>query len=384
VDDAAAAWQDFCGRLAAAGATIASGDHSETDSAEGLRHLSRLAVMALQSHLEFGDVDFPAFHRYDDDAVKWGGPNADNQYLRARIDPTGTYRIVGDVSGVRDLILSIHEGDMQLGEYGVHAERRLGDLRPDPDGRLLVQLGGPAPDDGDWVPIDPNSRIVLIRVYVTDWRADGLPWFDIERLDRPRPAPQPLDDTTDAEALNRATTWIDASLDYWPRYLEDSPVRQLVNRLTPPRPAAGGSDRIRYGAGWWHLGPEEVLAIEFPDPGCEYWSFQLYSTPWFESLDLRNRTVSANSGTATVDPDGVVRIAVSGDDPGVPNWLDTEGRREGMVSYRLVGADGATGVPAASLTTRDRLWPEIPRLTAGERSAQIRDRRFGVARRFRR
>ena len=60
-----------------------------TDRADGYRHLSRLAVMALQSYLEFGDADFPAFHRYDDDAVQWGGPNVDNQYLRARIDGHG-------------------------------------------------------------------------------------------------------------------------------------------------------------------------------------------------------------------------------------------------------------------------------------------------------
>ncbi len=298
MSEATIAWQEWCRRLAAAGTQVSA--RAATDptlnAAEGLRHLSRLAVMALQSYLEFGDVDFPAFHRYDDDAVKWGGPNVDNQYLRARVDPTGTYRVVGNVSGVRDLIVSTNEGDMQLGEYGVYSELQLDELKCDAAGNLVLQLGGSEPASGNWCPLHPSARVILIRVYVADWARDGLPWFDIERLDRPRAAPAPIGDEVTASALTDAGDWITASLDYWPQYLADSPVRTMLNRLTPPRAAAGGSDRIRYGAGWWQLEREDVLAIEFSDPGCEYWSFQLYSDPWFESLDLRNRTVSLNAG----------------------------------------------------------------------------------------
>ena len=48
--------------------------------------------------------------------------------------------------------------------------------------------------------------------------------------------------------------------------------------------------------------------------------------------------MSCNGHQAHVDADGRVRVVVAHVDPGVPNWLDTEGRPIGMVVYRYVGA----------------------------------------------
>jgi hypothetical protein len=383
-DAAAAAWREFCEQLARTGDRLLGPDFPTDPNAraEGYRHLSRLTVMALQSHLEFADTDFPAFHRYDDDAVKWGGPNVDNQYLRARIDPGGVYRVVGNVAGVRDLIVSTHEGDMQLGQYGVYAERRLAEFAVGDDDRVEFVLGGPA-TSANWLPLDPRTRIVMIRTYLHDWNRDESPWFDIERLDRDTPMPVPFDCETLARGLAATSDWIDRSVVYWRDYLEQSPVRALVNRLSAPRGASGGSDRILYGAGWWHLDDRTALAIEFPAPRAEYWSIQLYSTPWFESLDVRNRLNSYNAASAITDADGRVRLAVSSDDPGIANWLDTEGRSVGMVSYRFIGAvDPPT--PSAQVVPIGDLWPELPRLDATARARQIEQRRHGIARRFHR
>lgn len=381
---AAGAWREFCAQLADTGDRLL-GESFPSDRharVEGYRHLARLAVMALQSHIEFADPDFPAFHRYDDDAVKWGGPNVDNHYLRARVDPAGTYRIVGNVSDVRDLILSTNEGDMQLGQYGVGDELRLTDLQVDDDGRVDITVGG-APRASNWLPLGSNHRLVMIRVFVADWASDGLAWFDIERLDRVRSAPDHLDEPALAAALTAAGHWVDTTVGYWRDYLETSPVRALVNRLSPPRAAAGGSDRIRYGAGWWAL-DDEVLLIEFPAPDVDYWSFQLYSTPWFESLDVRNRLNSYNNTNAAIDDDGIVRLAVAATDPGWINWLDTEGRAAGMVSYRFVGGSGEPPHPKATLMPR---VSGTPRPAVGDpraRAEQIAARRRGIARRFHR
>jgi hypothetical protein len=381
---AAESWERFCAALTAAGTVVGGPDRPAAgpDRADGYRHLSRLAVMALQSYLEFGDPDFPTFHRYDDDAVKWGGPNVDNQYLRARIDGRGRYRITGDVAGVRDLILSTNEGDMQLEQYGVFEERRLAELDVSVDGSVEIHLGG-EPGAPNHVPLDPAATLVLVRVYVADWSHDALPWFDIERVDRAEAVPPRLDETRIAEQLDAAATWVTRSLAYWHDYLERSPVRGVVNRLTPPRGAAGGSDRIAYGAGWWDLGPDETLAIEMPDPDAEYWSFQLYSEPWFESLDVRNRVIAASSATTAPDADGVIRIAVGARDPRIGAWLDTEGRPSGMVSYRLIGANRSV-TPAAWVTTDAVPWPDRAEVDAAARAEQVRANRRGVARRFHR
>jgi hypothetical protein len=385
MSDPAAAWQAWCAQLARTGESIttAGWPDDDRDQAEGFRHLARLTVMALQSYVEFGNADFPAFHRYDDDAVKWGGPNVDNHYLRARIDAAGIYRIRGNVRGVRDLIVSTHEGDMQLGQYGVFSEQRLAELVVIENGDITITLGG-EPTDGNWIALDPAASLVMLRVYVADWSVDEPGWFDIERLDRSADRPAALDGQTVARALGDAAHWVDTSVHYWRDYLESSPVRALVNTLSPPRGAKGGSGRIRYGAGWWKLNADEALAIDFERPDCDYWSFQLYSTPWFESLDVRNRVNSYTNATARVAGDHV-RLVVSGVDPGVANWLDTEGRHEGMISYRFIGSEAPPTPLATKLSSRalDDLRRQGT-FTELDRRAQIDDRRLGIARRFRR
>ncbi|MGH9025778.1 MAG: hypothetical protein ACRDWD_06650, partial [Acidimicrobiia bacterium] len=65
----------------------------------------------------------------------------------------------------------------------------------------------------------------------------------------------------------------------------------------------------------------------------------LYNEAWFESLDIANRVVNLNGHQMHVDDDGKWRVVVAHYDPGVPNWLDTEGRRSGCSatggSFRL-------------------------------------------------
>ena len=380
-----AAWADFCERLRATGERLLTDRFpaDPTGRAEGHRHVTRLLVMALQSHLEFADPDFPAFHRYDDHAVKWGGPNVDNHYLRARIDPAGTYRIFGDVAGVRELIVSTHEGDLQLGQDAVYAERRLADLVVGADGRLELFAGG-EPRPGNWLPLDSRARLVMLRVYVSDWEHDAIGWYGIERLDRAADLPEPLDPAAVARSLDAASEWVDRSVTYWRDYLLDGPVRRFVNRLTPPRAAPGGSSQILYGAGWWELGADEGLLIEVEPPTAEYWSIQLYSSPWFESLDVANRLSSYTGQSAAVDADGVARFVVSAADPGLPNWLDTEGRTEGLVSYRWVWSQDAPQprTRAGRIAEVVASCPAARRVGPGERRAQLAARRAGIARRF--
>ena len=69
-------------------------------------------------------------------------------------------------------------------------------------------------------------------------------------------------------------------------------------------------------------------------PAARYWSFQLYPMGTFEHLDLHDRITSLNHTQLRVDDDGKVRVAVGGDDPGWPNWLDSGGRARGMVIFR--------------------------------------------------
>lgn len=389
-DDPADAWRAFCRRLEATGERILAAGLADSPGqrAEAVRHLSRLTTHALQWNLEFHDPLRPAFYRYDDDIVKWGGPNADNHYLRARVDPTRRYRIAVDPTGLRELILSTPEGDMQLERYRVFEERSLAQLAREPDGRIEVVAAAeaPSPAPANWLPLHPDTDHLLVRLYVADWQRDAVPPVLIEPLD-PAPPPDALSPETVATGLADAGEWIERTVLYWARFMARRRDAGPANVLSPPTPVPGGAADILYGGGWWRLAPGEVLLIESPPPTARYWSFQLYSAPWFESLDLAHRASSWNGEQLRADADGLLRLVVSAKDPGVPGWLDTEGRPEGMVSYRWVWSEDAPR-PRTRVIPLDALADALPddatRIDGDARRAQIRERRLGLARRFRR
>jgi hypothetical protein len=381
------AWRDFCRRLEAAGDTLLEGVEGAgpEDEAEGYRHLARLAEYALQWHLEFHDPEFPAFHRYDDDVVKWGGPNTDNHYFRAKIDPNSSYRLRFDARGVREVLISTPEGEMQFDQYKVFEERCLADLETGEDGNVEIVLGE-KPGTGNWIPLDPAADHVLIRVYSVDWERDAVPVFFIEKIGNEGCAPERLAPQTLASRLDGAANWIERTLPYWKRFMAQRRAAGRPNELATPVAVPGGAQNILYGGGSWQLENDECLLVESELPHATYSSFQLYSEPWFESLDFANRVTSLNDRQIHVDADGRFRIVVSAKDPGVPNWLDTEGRRGGLVSHRVVGANESPAVESRKLELadlRDELPGDVPIFDEDARRKQIAGRRTAVTHRFR-
>ena len=96
---------------------------------------------------------------------------------------------------------------------------------------------------------------------------------------------------------------------------------------------------VQYMTGAWQLGPDEMLLIEGRPPEAPYWMIQIMDR-WLDTADFRRRRVHLNDAQVELEADGSYRIAVSPRDPGLPNWLDTGGRREGYMAFRWVLATG--------------------------------------------
>ena len=116
-----------------------------------------------------------------------------------------------------------------------------------------------------------------------------------------------------------------------------------------------------------------------------FWNVQLGNN-WFQSLDYRYRQTSLNSAQARVDSDGKYRVVISPVDPGVPNWLDTAGRREGVMYYRWNMAERVPGAPVVKRVElaqlRSLLPADTPEVTPAVRAELLRRRAEDVARRF--
>jgi hypothetical protein len=381
-----AAWQTLCDRLAAIGERIAADPYPATgpEHAVGVRHLARQLVLALQGELEHGDPAHPSFHRYEEPWAQWGGANPDNVYTRAAIDPAATYRVRGTAAGVRTAIFSLVEGDMHLGKYGVFEERTLAELAVADDGAFELWIS-PDAHDGNWMATHPDARYLLVRQYVCDWERDRAAVLAIDRVDTDGIPPAPPTEPELTDALVRATDWVEHSVDYWCTYVERARASLPRNRMAPPGTPKGGAPNIAYGAGWWDLGPDDALVLTSERPDADYWGFTVHHRFRLDSGDFASRSTSLNMTQAFVDDDNSVRIVIAASDPGVPNWIDTESRPEGMLVYRSIGTrtrpvPDAVVVPAGEV--REHLPATHPHVGPAQRREQLARRRAAVLARY--
>ena len=377
------AWDEFCRRLSELGREIVGGDFpaAEQDRVEGFRHLANQVACWLTYAVGQSNPAVPVFFRHNNLTYRWGGPNVDQNARRAVIDGNATYRISGVMHACTDFILQVKSGSMHTGNPRVDAEVRAGDLGIGPgDSFELVLSATKQPEN--WVPITPTSEVVHIRDYYFDWQPVEPAAFVIERLDT---FGQPGSAVTSADVsglLSEATKQIEGSVRYWNRYQNERRVQQPLNTFTSPSTVAAGVQDVLYSDSYIHLDPGQALVFAFDPRAARFWDAQLYSRAWYEPLDFVTRTTSLNHELAGVDADGLVRIVVCGEDPGVTHWLDNEGRDEVLATIRFFGASAGPVVDAQVVDLGDLMTvlpADTPRCAPDARAAQRERRQRHVA-----
>lgn len=374
------AWSAFCDAMKEAGQTVLG--HADpadaADNAEGFKHLALLVETGLRYYVGDADPDFPRLcHMNDTPEV------ADNRFAPIRAD--ATYRLTGNVSSLFDVNVSVHDGFTFLGKRQVWGDLKREDLDVAEDGSFELIL---SPDEhpGNWLRLPPEAEYVHVREYFYDWANDAPGTFELTRVGSELEAPGRLAPEDLAAQLDRATTYVRGYLDTHANMT--SALAQATNAVASPtlRPGSGGNSNIWYGMGRFDLQPDQALVIEFPKPRARAWSIQWCTVPWYENGDMANRITSLTGHDAHVDDDGMVRIVVTAEDPGVENWLDVTGYTEGIIVLRWIWSDVGEEVtnrvvPRASV--RDELPATSPAVTPEERGARVARRRTNLARRSR-
>ena len=134
---------------------------------------------------------------------------------------------------------------------------------------------------------------------------------------------------------------------------------------------------------YWELGSDEALIVEF-DAHDGLWMFTNMGV-FFNSMDYLYRPVSYTPSRTRIDRDGRIRLVMAHRDPGVHNWLDTQGFERGNLTYRhmLEGQPVALGT---RVVKHDELLGALPEetamLSADERAAAMWERFRGIRRRY--
>jgi hypothetical protein len=385
------AWREFCDRIARVGEQILGPEFpgSARDRAEGYHHLANQVVGWLSWAIGYPDATHPAFFRQNDQVVRWGGPNVDQVTRRARLSGDGTYEITGSMGACEEFILTVKDGDMHMERYGILTEALASELGIGAGDDFAITLSADEPTDGGsplWVPLHADARMLNVREYYFDWQPLAPAIVTIERVDTAGTAPPALTSERVAAMLDEAATLIERSITYWNDYLRTEKAKLAPNTMGAPRHNPGGSSRIHYSFGFFELEPGQALVLEASPPDARFWDVQLYTMGWFEPFDYANHTTSLNHTQTRLSPDGWFRAVAAADDPGVPNWLDTEGRREGMITHRWIDARSEPTISARVVSlvdVRAALPAETPGVDPARRREEIRHRQRHVAWRYR-
>ena len=367
-------------------------NRDEQTAAAGYRHISRYLATFLAESMDYRDPNYPQFARLPNMVARIGWDNPDNLYLSFPVRGDHVYQLRGDLSNFDLVTINVYSG--MLGHTPILDIRTISslvsdDLEVDESGRFLLTLSA-EPQAGNWLKLDPDAFIVIVRRLVSDWEKTNEGRWEILNQTTlgqgaPRPSPelirQNLDDAvTQVQSLRELFTLahrVTFQLALSPNEVSEPAETDPNIPMADPFQAAS--------RGYFKLQEHEALLVEAPVADCRYSSIQL-ANPWMESLDYASRQTNLNHSNTHVDPDDQIRYVISNSDPGINNWLDTAGWREGSFCLRWTQCaeyPSAVSSRVVSLDEVDAFLPaDTPRLEASARKRVIEIRQAAVSRRY--
>ena len=427
---------------------------SDRNLAEGYRYLAGFLHGAIERAFH-GDPCFPSFRNALSIRTKATIDNSDAIYFMAPIDGREPYIVRGQVADHRRwrgeapaksgrlapqyLIFELNDGCL-AGDSGSLAELRPGvkvqmgrldssELQVAADGSFEILLAPerPAGHTGNYIcshkrvsrphPDDPNAPLDRYACWISgrqlfyDWEREDPTPLSITRVGQEYDHPPAYTPERAAAQLREMGALVRGQMQFWNEFYtvllevygkrpgghpgrpgERFMPRNAFNQPNAASGATGGGQSTNiYAGGVFELEPDEALIIEsrIPEPP-QYIGFHLGNL-WGESLDFANHQTSLNGFQVEPDADGVLRYVVAHRDPGVPNWLDTTGHREGFLTPRWAYSQQPTPDQWPTIRAQkvrfDEIRAHLPAgvraVSAAERAERIRVRQEHVQRRFR-
>jgi hypothetical protein len=256
------------------------------------------------------------------------------------------------------------------------------------DGSFVITIDDqPANGRRNHITTAPHAKFLYVRDSMEDWTAETPLALDIERLGPAATAPLSRDEMSHRAAFRARE---DVPLYFW---FQSTFTNMALNswKFLPPNRGTGGLVTQALGRGWFELGLEEAVVIDFAPGGAAYSAIQLGS--WlFQSIDAHRLTSSLTRSQCIPDGDGRIRAVIARQDPGIANWLDCGGFSRVMAMIRWQGLasqplpdDGGPGF-SARIVRLDNLRKLLPAdttwLNSAQRNEQTAIRKAAFARRY--
>ena len=314
---------------------------------------------------------------------RWGIDNPDSVYRVIPISGDERYEIHGRVGKNRMTENYFTLWDAHMGTVDVLNGRT---MQVDSDGSFTITVDAePANGQPNHVRATAEAHEFYIRDVLLDWGRDDPNHFEVQRLGGPPGTPaRTLDEQAEATAAMMA-------------YFADftGKLSHGVYKMAPNHfNLAWSADKVGamrnqvYVMGRFDLAEDEAFVVDVSDGCAEYFTVPL-SNIWGTTLDIVDRTGSLNKAQSAANDDGTYTYVISPVDPGVTNWIDSDGLREGILTLRM--AEFGEAGPREDLGARGRVVtldrldaevPHLPRVNSAQRTAQLADRRTSYLRRL--
>ena len=318
---------------------------------------------------------------------RWGIDNPDSVYRVIPISGAERYEIHGRVGENRMTENYFTLWDANMGTVAVLDGRT---MEVEPGGSFTITVDSDAAGGRpNHVQSTSQAHEFYIRDVLLNWDRDDANHVAVQRLGEPPRTPaRTLDEQADATADMMA---------YFANFtgkLSHGVYKTAPNvfNLAWSADTVGAMRNQVYVMGRFDLDPGETFVVDVNDGGAEYFTVPL-SNVWGTTLDILDRTGSLNKAQSAPNDDGTYTYVISPTDPGVANWIDSNGMNEGILTLRMAefGRDGGQPGPRRDLSARGHvvklhdLESEVPtlrRVSEAERTTQIAARRTAYLRRL--
>jgi hypothetical protein len=272
--------------------------------------------------------------------------NPDAIYRFASIDGAATYEVKGrfpaypaadfNVEPLPGLAGVIPASGTLTGALGTTAGPPLlarREILHDAEGNFRITMGPYAPAAlENHLTTTPEPILLNFRDILSDWRQAPTS-LSIRRLSPVGTAP-----IGDAEIRRRVLLHLPAFVHQWAGRKDRWLGGVKLNSFVGPMARAGAWSCLLVGR--YALQPEQAMVIRIKNCAAGYSGAQL-TDPWGITLDNTCIQGSLNNNQAIPDEDGDFTYVVATEDPGVANWLTTNGSAQGFILFRwqLFGSD---------------------------------------------
>lgn len=299
--------------------------------------------------------------------------NPDSVYRVIPVDGVSTYLIHGKASSPRPSVndFSVLDDDWKtVGNLDGAA------LKIDADGSFTITVS-PDPANGkpNYIQTRAGANYMTIRDTILDWAHEKPNRFTVERVGQ---VGLPL---SHDEQMKKVIAKIDRY------FLESVKLHKRIlalpiNTFPQPASAATGGQLVSqaYAPGQFRLEKGQALVLTIQPGTAKYVTVPLTNL-WGVTMDPVHHASSLNLDQVVRDADGSFTVVASPVDPGVENWVDTEGLYDGFLFLRWAAMSPgkpddpkpsveAKVVPLNALPeTLAKVDPNVRRLLTAKRAA---------------